>query len=62
MHKVVKQMFISGALLALSIGNAFADEALKPFVLAYETTGDIQAVANEVKDKVKAAGFDVVGT
>jgi len=62
MHKVVKQMFLSGALLVLSIGSAFADEALKPFVLAYETTGDIQAVANEVKDKVKAAGFEVVGT
>jgi hypothetical protein len=62
MHKVVKQLCISGALLALSFGNAFAEEALKPFVLAYETTGDIQAVANDVKGKVQAAGFEVVGT
>lgn len=62
MHKVVKQLCISGALLALSFGNAFAEEALKPFVLAYETTGDIQAVANDVKSKVQAAGFEVVGT
>jgi hypothetical protein len=62
MHKVVKQLCISGALLALSFGNAFAEETLKPFVLAYETTGDIQAVANDVKAKVQAAGFEVVGT
>jgi hypothetical protein len=62
MPKVVKQLFVAGALLALSFGNAFAEETLKPFVLAYETTGDIQAVANEVKGKVEGAGFEVVGT
>jgi hypothetical protein len=62
MHKVVKKWFVSAALLALSAGSAFAEDTLKPFVLAYETTGDIQAVANEVKDKVKAAGFEVVGS
>ena len=62
MHKVVKQLCISGALLALSFGSALADETLKPFVLAYETTGDIQAVASNVKSKVQAAGFEVVGT
>jgi len=62
MHKVVKQFCISSALLALSFGNALAEDTLKPFVLAYETTGDIQAVANDVKGKVQAAGFEVVGT
>ena len=62
MQKVVKQLFLSGVLLALSIGNAFAEEILKPFVLAYTTTGDVQAVADEVKGKVEAAGFEVVGT
>jgi hypothetical protein len=62
MHKVVKQLCISGALLALSLGSAFAEETLKPFVLAYETTGDIQAAANDAKAKVEAAGFEVVGT
>lgn len=62
MLKVVKQLFVAGAVLVLSVGNAIADEDLKPFVLAYETTGDIQAVANDVKGKIQAAGFDVVGT
>ncbi len=62
MHKVVKQLFISGALLALSFGNAFAEEVLKPFVLGYKTSGDMQTIAEEVKGKVQAAGFEVVGT
>ncbi len=62
MLKVVKQLFLSGALLALVSGNAFADEILKPFVLAYKTSGDIQAVTGEVKGKVEGAGFEVVGS
>ena len=55
-------MFLSGALLALSFGSAFADEALKPFILGYKTNGDIQPVAEEVKSKVAAAGFDIAGS
>lgn len=62
MQKVVKQLFLSGALLALSFGNAFAEEVLKPFVLAYTTSGDVQTVADEVKGKVEAAGFEIAGT
>ena len=62
MQKVVKQLFLSGVLLALSFGNAFAEEALKPFVLAYTTSGDVQTVADEVKGKVAAAGFEIVGS
>lgn len=56
----VKKMFLSGALLAVSFGTVSAD-ALKPFVLAYKATGDIQTVADEVTDKVKAAGFEIAG-
>ena len=62
MLKVVKQFCISGALLALSFGNAFAADDLKPFVLGYKTSGDIQAIADEAKGKVEAAGFEVVGS
>jgi len=62
MLNVLSKYFLSGALLALSFGSAFADETLKPFVLAYKTTGDIQAVADEVKGKVTGAGFEVVGS
>jgi hypothetical protein len=62
MHNVVKQLFISGALLALSFGNAFAEEILKPFVLGYKTSGDMASVTTEVKGKVESAGFDIAGT
>ncbi len=62
MLKVVKQLVISGALIALTFGNAFAEEVLKPFVLGYKTSGDIQAVADEVKSKVEAAGFEIAGS
>jgi hypothetical protein len=62
MQKVVKQLFLSGVLLALSFGNAFAEEILKPFVLAYTASGDVQTVADEVKGKVEAAGFEIAGT
>jgi len=62
MHKVVKQLFISGVLLALSFGNAFAEAVLKPFVLGYTTSGDMAEIATDVKGKVEAAGFEVVGT
>lgn len=61
MLKVVKHLCISGALVALSFGNALADE-LKPFVLGYKTSGDVQAIADEAKGKVEAAGFEVVGS
>ena len=44
MQKVVKQLFISGALVALSFGNAFAEEVMKPFVLGYTTSGDMASV------------------
>jgi len=62
MLKVVKQLFLSSALLALSMGSSLADDTLKPFVLAYKTNGNIQAVADEVKGKVQAAGFEVAGS
>lgn len=62
MLKVVKQLFLSSTLLALSMGSAFADEALKPFVLAYKANGSIQSVADEVKGKVEAAGFEIAGS
>jgi len=62
MLKVAKRLFLSSALLALLMGYAVADDALQPFVLAYKTNGDIQAVAEEVKSKVTGAGFEVVGS
>ena len=57
----VKKFFLSAALLTVSLGSVSADE-LKPFVLASKTTGDIQAVADEVTSKLKGAGFEIAGS
>ncbi len=62
MQTVVKQLFLSGILLALALANAHAEDILKPFVLAAKTSGDPQAVADEVKGKLEGAGFEVVGS
>lgn len=62
MLKVVKQLFVSSALLALSMGTSVADDNLKPFVLAYKTNGNIQAIADEVKGKIQGAGFEIAGS
>jgi hypothetical protein len=62
MLKVVKQLLLSAALAAMAFGNVFADEILKPFVLAYKASGDLQATTEEVKGKVEGAGFEVVGS
>ena len=62
MQAVVKKLVISGALLALSFGNAFAEEIMKPFVLGYKTSGDMQTATTEVKGKIESAGFEIVGT
>ncbi|MGD8843527.1 MAG: hypothetical protein PVJ83_08640 [Gammaproteobacteria bacterium] len=62
MRQAVKQLFVAGAMLALFFGNAFAEDDLNPFVLAYTTSGDVQAAADEVKGKLEGAGFEVVGS
>jgi hypothetical protein len=51
------------ALLALFlVGISVADDALEPFVLAFTGSGGIDDTAAQVKDKVTAAGFEVVGS
>lgn len=52
----------AGAVFAASTSVAFAADTLKPFNLAYTTTGDMAAVAEEVKSKITAAGFEIAGS
>ena len=47
-----------GALFAAGAAQA---EELKPFVLAYTTGGEVDAAAEEAKEKLTGAGFEVVG-
>jgi len=62
MLKAVRQLFLSGALLLFSFSSALADENLQPFVLAYQTSGDVASVAEVIMNKVIAAGFEIVGS
>jgi uncharacterized protein (DUF302 family) len=48
-------------LISLSIVASAAD-TLKPFELAFNTTGDIAPVVTQVEQKLAANGFEVVGT
>ena len=50
-------VFLAGISASVS-----AEGWLNPFVLGYKTSGDIQAVADEARSKVEAAGFQVVGS
>ncbi len=52
---------LAGAVFAAST-SAFAADALKPFNLAYTASGDMATVADEVKSKITAAGFEVAGS
>lgn len=60
MH-VIKRLFLGLAILAMTAA-AHADEKLKPFILAYQTKGDMATVVADVKQKLTAGGFEVVGS
>ena len=61
MTALLRKTFIFGLFCILSINSALAEDVLMPFVLAYKTTGDVNTVAGDVKGKLTAAGFEVVG-
>lgn len=62
MFPSLKKACLAGAIFFAATGATLAEETMKPFTLAYTTPGDIQAVAEEVKQKVSGAGFEIVGS
>jgi len=52
---------VAASVVYMSALMAAEDEKHKPFTLALKTSGEVVAVAMEVKQKLAAAGFDVVG-
>lgn len=56
----VGQLLVVLLLSAVGTGIAQA-EALKPFVLAESTTGDVSAIVAKTKAKLQANGFQIVG-
>lgn len=61
MSAFVKRFGMVFALLLLSLA-AHAGEKYKPFVLGYRSSGNVASVTDEVKKKLTAAGFEIVGT
>jgi hypothetical protein len=61
MTALPRKTFVFVLFCALSLGNAVASEILMPFVLAYKTSGDVNTVSGDVKGKLSAAGFEIVG-
>jgi hypothetical protein len=61
MTGLLRKTLAAGFIFILSAGSALAEEYLQPFVLAYTSTSDVPTVAAEVKSKLTAGGFQVVG-
>jgi hypothetical protein len=60
MTGLLRKTLITGFVFILSTGAALA-EVLMPFVLAGTSSGDVASVSAEVKSKLTAGGFEVVG-
>lgn len=61
MTGLLRKTLIPVFVFILSAGSALADEILQPFVFAGNKSGAVASVASDVKSKVTAAGFEVVG-
>ena len=61
MIRLLTKTLFAAFVFALSATTAFAEEILMPFVLAGTSGGDVKSVAAEVKSKLTAGGFEVVG-
>ena len=57
----LRKTVITGLICVFAAGNALAGDILMPFVLAGTSSGDVATVSGEVKSKLTAAGFEVVG-
>ena len=61
MIRLLTKTLFAAFVFALSATATFAGEILMPFVLASTSGGDVTSVAAEVKSKLTAGGFEVVG-
>ncbi|MGB5338124.1 MAG: hypothetical protein WBO06_03405 [Gammaproteobacteria bacterium] len=61
MTALLRKTLFAGFISIISMGTAFAEDILMPFVLASTTSGDVASVAAGVKSKLTAGGFEVVG-
>ncbi|MGM0593710.1 MAG: hypothetical protein ACQETD_04150 [Pseudomonadota bacterium] len=60
--KMTIRLLLAGVMLVLAVGAQAASERLKPFILAEVTSGELAAVQQQVTQKLRDAGFEVVGS
>lgn len=60
-HTWIKLLVVAASLLIVPVTQAAEEVRLKPFVLASQGPGDMNAVVTDVKSKLTANGFEVVG-
>jgi hypothetical protein len=60
---IIKRLgaLFGATLMLLSAGATWAATELKPFVLAAKSNGDMATIIGDTKQKLSAAGFEVVG-
>jgi len=61
MTALLRKTLFAGLVSVISIGTAFAEDILMPFVLASTASGDVASAAADAKSKLTAGGFEVVG-
>ncbi len=61
MIALLRKTVLTGIFFITTVGSALAEDVLMPFVLASKASGDVNAVASEVKGKLTGAGFEVAG-
>jgi hypothetical protein len=61
MTGLLRKTLFSGFIFILSAGSALAADILMPFVLAGTSSDDVKTVAGNVKSKLTAGGFEIVG-
>lgn len=57
----LKAICLSAVLAVVMAGVSYAEDTLKPFVLAFTTSGSLDEVATDVKGKLTGAGFEIAG-
>jgi hypothetical protein len=58
----VLKLLLVGVLAVSSLSSVYAKERVQPFILASTDASDFSAKLTEVKEKLQAAGFELVGS
>lgn len=58
--KLIKSLMIAAGIFYAALGVA-ADAKLKTYILAEKKVGDVSSIVTDTKEKLKKAGFEIVG-